>query len=137
MHDLRHTYASILASSGLSLPILGALLGHTQAQTTKRYAHLFDDPLRKARQHASGSIGPFFISGRPLLDLRRKGPVICHRELGPRLARSGYSNCYAVIFEGYRDFRGRDSRAPVFFDMIDHQTVAFVMADIRSFPGII
>ena len=48
VHDLRHSYASLLASSGFSLPMIGALLGHTQAQTTARYAHLFDDPLRKA-----------------------------------------------------------------------------------------
>jgi integrase len=48
IHDLRHTYASVLASSGLSLPVIGALLGHTQAQTTARYAHLADDPLREA-----------------------------------------------------------------------------------------
>ena len=50
IHDLRHTYASILASEGLSLPIIGALLGHTQPQTTARYAHLFDDPLRAATE---------------------------------------------------------------------------------------
>ncbi len=50
LHDLRHTYASILASSGLSLPIIGKLLGHTQTQTTARYAHLFDDPLRIATE---------------------------------------------------------------------------------------
>jgi len=48
IHDLRHTHASILASLGLSLPIIGALLGHTQAATTHRYAHLMDDPLRAA-----------------------------------------------------------------------------------------
>ncbi|WP_046868081.1 tyrosine-type recombinase/integrase [Microvirga massiliensis] len=48
LHDLRHTYASILASDGLSLPIIGALLGHTQANTTQRYTHLLDDPLREA-----------------------------------------------------------------------------------------
>jgi integrase len=48
VHDLRHTHASILASLGLSLPIIGALLGHTQAATTHRYAHLMDDPLRAA-----------------------------------------------------------------------------------------
>lgn len=48
LHDLRHTYASILASAGMSLPIIGRLLGHTQAATTARYAHLFDDPLREA-----------------------------------------------------------------------------------------
>ena len=48
MHDIRHTFASILASSGSSLLIIGRLLGHTQASTTARYAHLFDDPLRAA-----------------------------------------------------------------------------------------
>jgi integrase len=48
IHDLRHTYASVLVSSGLSLPIIGALLGHTQPQTTARYAHLFADPLQEA-----------------------------------------------------------------------------------------
>jgi integrase len=52
-HDLRHTYASTLASSGLSLPIIGALLGHTVPATTARYAHLLDDPLRAATERAS------------------------------------------------------------------------------------
>ena len=47
-HDNRHTYASHLVSSGLSLEIVGRLLGHTTATTTKRYAHLADDPLRAA-----------------------------------------------------------------------------------------
>ncbi|HVE22192.1 MAG TPA: tyrosine-type recombinase/integrase [Acidocella sp.] len=57
IHDLRHTFASVLASSGLSLPIIGALLGHTQAATTQRYAHLLDDPLRKATETAGAIIG--------------------------------------------------------------------------------
>jgi integrase len=48
LHDLRHAYATFLASAGLSLPIIGRLLGHTQAATTNRYAHLMDDPLRAA-----------------------------------------------------------------------------------------
>jgi integrase len=55
-HDLRHTYASILASSGLSLPIIGALLDHSEPQTTARYAHLFDDPLRAATERPSAVI---------------------------------------------------------------------------------
>ncbi|WP_436637632.1 tyrosine-type recombinase/integrase [Microbaculum sp. FT89] len=55
LHDLRHTYASHLASAGNSLPVIGALLGHTQAQTTQRYAHLLDDPLKKATE-AIGSL---------------------------------------------------------------------------------
>jgi integrase len=47
-HDNRHTYASHLVSTGLSLEIVGRLLGHTQPATTKRYAHIADDPLRLA-----------------------------------------------------------------------------------------
>jgi integrase len=53
LHDLRHTYASVLASAGQSLPVIGALLGHTTPTTTHRYAHLFDDPLRAATERAS------------------------------------------------------------------------------------
>ncbi|MBW9062021.1 tyrosine-type recombinase/integrase [Rhizobium herbae] len=48
IHDLRHSFASVAASMGESLPIIGKLLGHTQAQTTARYAHLQIDPLRAA-----------------------------------------------------------------------------------------
>lgn len=50
IHDLRHTFASFLVSEGKSLEMIGALLGHSQTQTTKRYAHLFDDPLRRASE---------------------------------------------------------------------------------------
>ena len=46
IHDLRHTYASHFVSRGASLPMVGKLLGHTQAQTTARYAHLAPIPLR-------------------------------------------------------------------------------------------
>jgi integrase len=48
LHDLRHSYASLLVSNGRSLPEIGALLGHSQVSTTARYAHLFDEPLRAA-----------------------------------------------------------------------------------------
>jgi integrase len=46
IHDLRHTFASLLVSGGASLEMIGRLLGHTQMQTTQRYAHLMDSPLR-------------------------------------------------------------------------------------------
>ena len=45
---------------GFSLPVIGALLGHTQPSTTQRYAHLADDPLRVATERA-GAI----LSGQP------------------------------------------------------------------------
>jgi len=56
MHDLRHTYASVLASAGLSLQVIGALLGHSQPSTTARYSHLFDDPLRAATERVGAII---------------------------------------------------------------------------------
>src|SRR5262249_28171811 len=56
MHDLRHTYASVLVSAGLSLPVIGSLLGHSTPVTTHRYAHLTDDPLRQATERASAII---------------------------------------------------------------------------------
>lgn len=50
IHDLRHSYASIAAESGGSLPLIGRLLGHTQPQTTERYAHLAADPVRELNE---------------------------------------------------------------------------------------
>jgi integrase len=47
-YDLRHTFASLGVGGGLNLPIIGRLLGHTQARTTQRYAHSPDDALREA-----------------------------------------------------------------------------------------
>jgi integrase len=58
-HDNRHTYASHLVSSGLSLEIVGRLLGHTTTTTTKRYAHLADDPLRAAANRFGSKIAGF------------------------------------------------------------------------------
>lgn len=48
LHDLRHCFASHAISAGVPLAVVGALLGHSQAATTQRYAHLLDDPQRKA-----------------------------------------------------------------------------------------
>jgi len=48
IHDLRHTFASHLVSGGVPLASVGALLGHTQARTTERYAHVADAVLREA-----------------------------------------------------------------------------------------
>ena len=48
LHDLRHSFASFAVGAGLSLPIIGGLLGHKSVQTTARYAHLAQNPLRQA-----------------------------------------------------------------------------------------
>jgi integrase len=56
LHDLRHTYASFGAGSGLGLPIVGKLLGHSQPSTTARYAHLDNDPLRKAAERIGADL---------------------------------------------------------------------------------
>jgi integrase len=61
LHDLRHHYSSELASSGSSLPMIGALLGHQSASNTQRYARLFQDAQRKATERAGrviSGIGP-------------------------------------------------------------------------------
>jgi len=56
LKDLRHTHASIAAQCGLSLPVIGKLLGHTQVSTTQIYAHWADDVLRQAAQRVQGQI---------------------------------------------------------------------------------
>ncbi len=56
LHDLRHSYASVGAASGMGLLALGKLLGHASPSTTQRYAHLADDPLRRASEHIASVI---------------------------------------------------------------------------------
>ena len=56
IHDLRHTYASVGVSSGLSLSVIGGLLGHSQLATTERYSHLADDPVRQGAERIGAAI---------------------------------------------------------------------------------
>jgi integrase len=71
VHDLRHSYASMLASAGYSLPTIGALLGHTQPNTTHRYAHLLDDPLREATSKV-GALMSGLVAKQPAKGKRLK-----------------------------------------------------------------
>ena len=48
IHDLRHTFASFGVNGGQSLVVVGRLLGHSKPQTTARYSHLADEPIRRA-----------------------------------------------------------------------------------------
>lgn len=61
LHDLRHSFASIAVSGGASLPIIGALLGHSDSATTQRYAHLQDDPLKAASDAVGNKIAAALI----------------------------------------------------------------------------
>jgi integrase len=56
IHDLRHSFASFGAGASLGLPIIGKLLGHSQAATTHRYAHLDADPMRRAVETIGATI---------------------------------------------------------------------------------
>jgi integrase len=56
LHDLRHAFASVAASSGMGLPIIGKMLGHTQPSTTNRYAHLANDPVKAAAAAVAAKI---------------------------------------------------------------------------------
>jgi integrase len=63
LHDLRHAFASVAASSGMGLPIIGKMLGHTQSATTARYAHLESDPVKAAAASVAGKIAAAMSSG--------------------------------------------------------------------------
>ena len=70
IHDLRHSFASFGAGASLGLPIIGKLLGHAQAATTHRYAHLDVDPLRRA-VNAIGTTIAAALDGKPGADVKR------------------------------------------------------------------
>ena len=63
IHDLRHSYASRALALGESLTMIGKLLGHTQAQTTARYAHLARDSVQNAAARITESIGSNLMVG--------------------------------------------------------------------------
>jgi integrase len=56
LHDLRHSFASVAVGLGEGLPMIGKLLGHTQTQTTARYAHLAADPVKAATERVGAAI---------------------------------------------------------------------------------
>ncbi|MDL2226229.1 tyrosine-type recombinase/integrase [Deltaproteobacteria bacterium OttesenSCG-928-M10] len=60
---MRHAFASMMVNGGASLPIVGKILGHTQATTTQRYAHLEANPARKAAEEAAAKIAQAMKAG--------------------------------------------------------------------------
>jgi integrase len=63
LHDLRHAFASVAASSGMGLPIIGRILGHSHAATTARYAHLASDPVKAAAATVADKIAADMNAG--------------------------------------------------------------------------
>lgn len=75
LHDLRHSFASFGAGASLGLPIIGKLLGHTQAATTQRYAHLDADPVRRAADAIGATIAAAMAGKRSAQVVRLKKPA--------------------------------------------------------------
>lgn len=67
IHDLRHSFASVAAGASLGLPIIGKLLGHSQAATTQRYAHLAADPMVRAAEIVGSRLSAA-LAGNPMSD---------------------------------------------------------------------
>jgi len=74
IHDLRHTFASTAVAAGQGLPMIGKLLGHTQVQTTARYAHLAADPVKVAAEQVSTRLEAMLDSGPGLMPQANQPP---------------------------------------------------------------
>ncbi|MEO1140491.1 MAG: site-specific integrase [Pseudomonadota bacterium] len=74
VHDLRHCFASVGAMQGMSLPLIGALLGHRDIATTHRYAHLRDDPVRSASDRIASEVEA--LLNREVSQIKRAGVVV-------------------------------------------------------------
>ena len=72
LHDLRHSFASIAVGGGMSLPMIGKLLGHTQTTTTARYAHLADNPLKEANDAIGNRLQGLMGQSKNITRMERK-----------------------------------------------------------------
>lgn len=63
LHDLRHSFASLAAAQGASLPLIGALLGHNSPQTTQRYAHLVHDQVKELNESVNDQLASMRLGG--------------------------------------------------------------------------
>jgi integrase len=75
LHDLRHAFASVAASGGLTLPVIGALLGHTDSATTARYAHLVESSRKRAAEQTSAAIATALV-GRAVREQEAQTPPL-------------------------------------------------------------
>ena len=75
IHDLRHTFASVLAARGESLLVIGRILGHKVPATTARYAHLSDDPVRAATERGAAAVARAFEPRTPATEPAQPVPL--------------------------------------------------------------
>ena len=64
LHDCRHSISTRALALGESLPTIGKLLGHTQVETTARYAHVARDSVHEAAARIDAGIGTHLLGGR-------------------------------------------------------------------------
>lgn len=101
-HDLRHGYVSIGAVGGESLVVIGAIVGHSAAGMTERYAHLSDDPVRAAADRISSAIAAAMSGVDP-------APV---RKYPGRRAGEGPRKRRQRLRAGGRATGGKESKPP-------------------------
>lgn len=75
LHDLRHSFASIGAEVGGSLPMIGKLLGHSQPRTTQRYAHLEDRVVDRLNDQVGRAIWQRLTGGASAAEPQADGPT--------------------------------------------------------------
>ncbi len=83
IHDLRHHYASVLASNGVSLLLIGNLLGHRSTASTARYAHLFKNPLQEAANKAGTIIAATAGVPEPVVEPAADAPKLVVSNVSP------------------------------------------------------
>jgi integrase len=83
LYDLRHSFASVGAGASLGLPIVGKLLGHSQAATTLRYTHLDANPLRRAANTTATSIALAMAGGNRVEEIKKENASRPHARNGP------------------------------------------------------
>lgn len=124
MHDLRHSFASILINQGRSLYEVQLLLGHTQLRTTQRYAHMERDTLLEA-SNATSHVSNIFdrdAEAGPNTPAERRSIHISngHAYRGPQMVQKGMERGpWKNLLEGMQTEEHRLADEQAFFDYFD------------------
>ena len=100
LHDCRHSFASRALALGESLPAIAKLLGHSQVQTTARYAHLARDSVRASAARVVASIEEDFLGTAPNRRRRTSRRAVCEGQVGYR-EQSGLGRTETIRQDGH------------------------------------